>query len=631
MMPSKARATGADGHIAQKVTDITDTDQLLRYALAGQLARLHLHRSDLSQARIAHAAGLRDSTRNAASALSQALRGRLSDDQLAKLDETIGALASDLAATGGLSSLSMRLSSERRGNLMTAHVPPSWTGRILKHHRPCSELDVLAQASALLAAFTAAERVDARSVAGIRERYSHEMELLVRRLILISVSPPTPRNYDAQIMLGSLASYAFEPMREWLDTAVRYWPLAFRVWPAITKLVKLRGNGDHADELREWVQQLINDSSDLRKRSLYPGRSLDLELALVVPAAWSPPSNDWVGRALLTRAQDKDATIRERGTAAMGLWQRVIGQERNVKDAEAELRALIAEFRDPRSRPDAAAGLRWVAATLEHVIDERVAVCNDWPEVEEPWFQHVRQAADELDTLMIPDHLRAGTKSLFLHMILQNAGVYRRHAIETIVTSGMTNPIARALGHLLKAERDEAWLRIRAEFALGFLQRANRWVEDDLTHSCLQAYQNLGLAALRDDDAPERARVTEVHASLFAVGDCFGVAGADDRAVSAREKLRPMLTDLADAQGRRAKVLHRAARAAAYLLTVTAQPRESGQADLSEVLLKKLASHPDDVAARLSRWALSFRFAEDGTVRPLLDAAEHGVTEDGPF
>ena len=72
-------------------------------------------------------------------------------------------------------------------------------------------------------------------------------------------------------------------------------------------------------------------------------------------------------------------------------------------------------------------------------------------------------------------------------------------------------------------------------------------------------------------------------------------------------------------------------RAAAYLLTVAAQPRRSGKADLSEVLLEKLSHHPDKVTARLSRWALSFRFAPDGSVRSLLDAAEHGVIEDGPF
>ena len=87
-----------------------------------------------------------------------------------------------------------------------------------------------------------------------------------------------------------------------------------------------------------------------------------------------------------------------------------------------------------------------MAATLEHVIDRQVAVCNDWPDVDEPWLRRVHQAADELGRLPIPEHLRTGTRNLFLNMILQNAGVYRRQAIETVVTSGMTSPVATGSG-----------------------------------------------------------------------------------------------------------------------------------------------------------------------------------------
>jgi hypothetical protein len=260
-----------------------------------------------------------------------------------------------------------------------------------------------------------------------------------------------------------------------------------------------------------------------------------------------------------------------------------------------------------------------------------VPVCNDWPDADEPWLRNVYLAATEIDKLVSADHLRTGTRNLFLHIILQNSGVLRRQAIETVVTSAMTNPVARALGTLLKLEPDEAWLRIRAEFALGYLRRANRHVEADLTRAGLEAFRKLDLPSLAGDGAPPRARITEVHASLFAVGDCFGVAGAEDRARTARETLRPVLTELATAGGQRAWALRRAARAAAYLLTVTAQARESGEQDLSEDLLHKLKHHPDEVTARLSRWALSFRFAADGTVRPLLDAAGHGTFEDNPW
>lgn len=261
-----------------------------------------------------------------------------------------------------------------------------------------------------------------------------------------------------------------------------------------------------------------------------------------------------------------------------------------------------------------------MAATLEHVIENRVAVCNEWPEVDEPWFRHVQEAADELDNHSIPGHLLPGTKTLFRHMILQNAGVYRRQAIETVVTGGWNEPVARALGVLLDKEQDEAWLRIRAQFALGFMQRPDPSAETDLTRACLHAFRNLRLGEIADDVAPPRSQVTEMHASLFAVGDCFGVAGAEERAASARERLRDVLTELAGAEGARALILRRAVRAAAYVLIFTAQPRDGGEKDLSQVLLEKLSHHPDEVTARLSRWALRFRFGPDGEIQSLLAA-----------
>jgi hypothetical protein len=140
-------------------------------------------------------------------------------------------------------------------------------------------------------------------------------------------------------------------------------------------------------------------------------------------------------------------------------------------------------------------------------------------------------------------------------------------------------------------------------------------------------------SAWLDDRRPPRANVTEMHASLFAIGDCFGVAGAEERARRARGRLRPILEDLANmTEGPRTLILRRPARAAAYLLTVTAQPREiAGEKDLSQELLEKLGHHPDPVTAKLSNWALSFRFAPDGTIRPFLAAAEHGKHDDDPY
>jgi hypothetical protein len=432
-----------DRHIRQDVADISSSNQLLTYAVAGQLAQLQRRRSDLSDSKVAYGAGLGGNRRHAGSVLSKALRGEINVAQLVKLDEIIGTLAPDLEHTGGLCSLDMRLAGQPRKAVrgsMFAHVPPGWSREILKEAAP-SELGVLVQASALLSAFLAARKMDSstdRNVADVRNRYDQELVMLVRRLILISVAPPAPKNIDAQIMLGILASYAFDSTKQLLDLELRASPLGFRVWRAITELVKLSREEDYGTNvLKPWVRQLIRDSEELRKTSLYPGRSLDLELAITIPAAWSPPEQDWAGKALLTRARNVEATLRERGTAAMGLWERAIREKRaDLADTEAQLRQLITEFRDPDARPDVAAGLRWVALTLEDNINKRVPVCNEWPNTDETWFSRVVDAANDLENSDIPEHLRTGTKNLFMHMLLQNAGVHRRQAIETVVTSG---------------------------------------------------------------------------------------------------------------------------------------------------------------------------------------------------
>jgi hypothetical protein len=615
--------------IAQDVKDISSADELIRYAAAAQITALTERHPYISQNKVAFAAGLAAKQRDAAANLSSALRTKLTPSVVRRLDEVIGALGPELAYTGGLSSLALQLRPEQRDTMkrsLTAHVPPSWTGQILDEPAPY-EFGVLVQASALLSAFVAADDMDksGRSVSDVRNHYNNQIGQLVDRLILIAVAPPTPRNIDAQVMLGSLASYAFEPMRGRLEHELRTAPLGFRVWRAITKLVKLsQETGRHAEALKSWVRRLLRDAEELRRYSLYPGRSLDLELAIVVPGKWSEPDDDWVGTVLLKRARNANATVRERATAAMGLWERAIREHRPALDAtRANLLALIEEFNDLGTRPDAANGMQWAAATLKYVIGNEVAVCNTWPDVSKPWLTHVQTAANDLDHLGVPKHLLAGTKSLFLHMILQNAGVYRRQAIETVITGGWNEPVARALGRLLEYEEDEAWLRIRALFALSYLQTRDHLVEADLTRACNQAYRNIMQAE------PTRAQVTEMHAALFAVGDCFGATGAEEQARGIREDLRGMLVELVGKTLERPRELRRVARAAAYLLTVTAQPQVNGK-DLSEELLEALSAHPDPVTNRLSEWALSFRFGLGGTVRPLLAAAQYGKRLDSP-
>ena len=632
MPPTNERSN----HIPQKITDISSADELLRFAAAGQLDSLTRR---FAQGEIALGGGLGTTKSNANATLARELRSGLSSKHLQGLDTIIGALAQGadgMDGIGGLSSLELRLSRKLRDEIttshLTAHVPPSWTRKILASNAS-SEIDVLIQASALLSEFMATCKMDPADTT-VLNRYGEEMiRGLASRLMLISVGPPASRNYDAQTLLGLLASYAFDQVSDSLERKLRNSPMSWRIWRAITKLVILSGDSPHSSQLRGWASRLVGDSGELRKTSLYAGSAYDLELAITVPAAWSPPSNDWVGAALYARARDSEATIRERGTAAMGLWQRAITEERPGRDETVkQLRELITEFRDPRSRPDAPAGLRWIAMTLEHVINNQQPVCNnDWPDPGEPWFQNVQDAAGELDRAGIPAHLLEGAKNLFRHIILQNAGVYRRQTIETVVTSGLNKPVARALGTLLRNETSEEWLRIRAESALGFMQVKDTAAETDLTRACQRAYQKLEQTP--GDNAPPRSQVSEMHAALFAVGDCFGVQGAEEQAKSARERLRPVLTGLAGTRGDRAKILRRAARAAAYMLTVTAQPAPAGRKDLSQELLEELSTHPDPMTAKLSQWVLSFRFAEteNGTmIRPLLDAVAYGGPDDIP-
>jgi hypothetical protein len=630
--------------VSQEITDISSSDQLLRYAAAGQLARLLSDREFLNNGLVAQGAGFARNRRVAGQELSRSMGSRpLTAKQLKGLDEVIGALGRDSDGAGGLSSLALRLSMEKRDRIdissLVAHVPPSWTSRLLQDP-PADEMGALTQASAVLAAFQATQKIDTRgqSEATVRDRYSEDLKHLARRLVAVSGAPPTARNSDAQLLLGLLASYSFDSMRVLLERELKYSPLGYRVWRAIAKLVTLSDlRGRQADSLREWVRQLLEGSDSLRMHSIYPGCGLDVELAIALPEAWSPPGDgDWVSRVLLQKARSQDATLRERGSAAMGLWERAVrvDDRPTLEQAKGDLRQLITDFRqNPGARPDCPGGLAWIAATLEHVIESGRPVCNDWPVIDDPWYQRVQQAAEELDLQDVPSDLLTGTKNLFLHMILQNAGTYRSLAIETVVASGWAQPVARTLGHLIRIE-SEAWVRIRAEAALGLLQRPHDGTtKDDLTRACRRASENLKVDKIPQDgrdepeaERPRRAHISELHAALFAVGDCFGVPGAEARAGAAREELRGVLTELAKVETPKARVLRRPARAAAYLLTVTAQPSRAGK-DFSQEMLERLLDHPDPVTSRFSRWALGFRFTPDGGVRPFVAAAERPLDE----
>ena len=118
-------------------------------------------------------------------------------------------------APGGLSSLALRLSAERRDTIEGQRPDRARPAELDQEdtHRPSRRRDRGPDAGVSAAVGVHGGGQDAQ--AGRHRQHpgplQNEMELLVRRLILISVAPPTSRNYDAQILLGMLASYAFEP------------------------------------------------------------------------------------------------------------------------------------------------------------------------------------------------------------------------------------------------------------------------------------------------------------------------------------------------------------------------------------------------------------------------------------
>jgi hypothetical protein len=281
-------------------------------------------------------------------------------------------------------------------------------------------------------------------------------------------------------MLGTLGSYAFDIMRPALEDALKH-PLGFRIWRAITKLVQLSKPGNrYRPSLQPWVLGQLKQAESLRAKSAYPGRSLDLELAVAIPPDWTSAQGDPVGAALRARADNASATVRERGAAALGLWQRAMeNAELDRRRVRSDLERLIAEFEDPERRPDAYQGMQWAAATLGHVMARNVRVCNDWPQgVDEPWLQHFGEAVRHLREHGIPPQILPATETLFQHAMLQNADAYRRQAVETLLAGGWTGPVVSALAKFLELEDSGAWIRIRALFSTGTVLSNGCWQKD---------------------------------------------------------------------------------------------------------------------------------------------------------
>jgi hypothetical protein len=601
------------------VRDITSADELIRYAVRAQLA---LVSEAATQNTIAKAIGMANNrtTSTAGANLSHALaRGAFDSSRLQKLDEVIVALAPASAThAGGLSSFAICLRGLKDRESLSNRVPASWTQEILQKPGD-DEFGVLTQASALLSAFLAAEEIQkvsskSTAVRSLRDRYSKEITQVVNQLIILSYAPPTPRSVEALIVLGALGGYALDIVKGSLDHAISQ-PLGFRIWRVVTTLVMLNKKSNRVPGLRSWIERLLAEAESLRGRTIYPARSLDLELAISVPPGWCPPERDWADGALTARATNPDASMGERGTAITGLWQRALTRQDSERWASAaKLRTLISEFESAAKNSDTRHGVQWAAATLMQAMEHDVEFCTEWPQIDKPWMQHVNEAAGFLERQVIPQEVLPGTITLFRHALLQNAEVYRRRAVEALVAGGWTEPVARALERFLELETEESWIRIRALFALGFLQHRDSGVENYLSDSCHHAYSNL-----RDD--PSDTQIAEMHAALFAVGDCFGATEVNEDDVRRmREDVRGVLTKLVSSGRTERDNLYPVSRACAYLLTFMILPRVGGAEDLAETLLKELSKHPDRLTRQFSRWALKNRLNESGEIRQLVHA-----------
>jgi hypothetical protein len=592
---SRGRAVNA------KIPRIEDGLELVRYAGLAQIARL---RRDgiATQEELAHLAGSTNS--HVTKSFNGTIKGGPTNELQRKLDQVILLLDQKLAANGGLSALSVRLRRSRDKLDLTARIPPSWIADLLS--RPAAnEVGVLMQGSALLSMFQTAPARAADVVRGQRDT----IDLMIDRLIYIGASPPTPRNVDALLLLGSLARYAFDVVRPGIEKVLTQEPLGFRVWRAITSIVVLteEGQPSHSD-LSDWVRIQLERANEMRKTSLFPGRSLDLEAAIAIPLSWSPPGHDWVAEVLKKRAENKQAVVRERGTAAHGLWERSIQHNSPSRDeVRTYLKNLITQYRQEATEAgDVAIGLNWVADTLEKNLTTGELVCNEWPDSDQPCLRAVR---DSVSTLKVEPNIRDATTRLVEHAVLQNAGVYRRQAIDTLLAGGWAAEVTSVLEHVLEHHDSEPWLRCRALFALSFLHERSTRTARILVDAYRRALERLSNSILR-------GAISEMHAALFAIGDCFGAPGAEEMATWIREEIDPTLK-LLFKRSHEEDALARVARAAAYVVTVTAHVAP----DSTWQMLELYRHHRDPATSRFCQWALDNRFSSpqrgEHTVTPL--------------
>ena len=319
--------------------------------------------------------------------------------------------------------------------------------------------------------------------------------------------------------------------------------LGFRMWRTLTKMVKTTSgpamvfrNNYVARSLPGRVRTLLGNSASLRTGSAFPARSLDLETAIAVPGTWILPGIDWAGHALRLRALNESATIRERATAAHGLARH--RPERHLQWRRDVAQQVTASFPSNTERNAVEGGYLWLSATLSAHLSAEVLPEHGWPESDTQWAQAVQRAASSLDHLpSVNPEVLVGTKRLFLHVVLQNDGILRRTAIDTIVAANVSEFVVRALTALLDDKETPSWIRIRAVFALGFLRHRTPETQSALVSAVRHAAAEL-------DHAHDNSAAVEMHQALFSLGDCLGASAprVSELAAATIRDLRSELT-----------------------------------------------------------------------------------------
>src|SRR5262249_37012950 len=157
--------------------------------------------------------------------------------------------------------------------------------------------------------------------------------------------------------------------------------------------------------------------------------------------------------ALRARVGLAGATGRERATAALGLWERALNRQSAASRITVKryLRELVSQFRGMGGASPTvdhpAAELQWVADTVMYGTENDEKVCNSWPDTGRRCVEIVGDATRSID---VAKSIRSATVTLFEHALLQNAGVYRRRAIDTLRAGGWAGKVTPALAEVLE-------------------------------------------------------------------------------------------------------------------------------------------------------------------------------------